>query len=123
MRNVKVVVAGSRSFSDYEFLSLVLNKFLILKEELKFEEIEIVSGGARGADSLGERYATENGCRLTVMKADWDSYGRSAGYIRNAEMANYGDIIICFWDLKSRGTRQMIKTAKKQGKIVKVIPF
>jgi hypothetical protein len=107
----KVVVAGSRGFNDYPLLEKTLIHFLCGKRP---SEVEIVSGGARGADKLGERFAKEKGCSLTIMNADWDTYGKSAGYRRNADMAKYTDAAIIFWDGVSRGSKHMIDLAKQQ---------
>jgi len=117
---VKVIVAGSRSFNDYTLLEKELTEFL---GDMTPDEYEIVSGTARGADSLGEKFAREKGCRLTRMPADWDRYGRSAGYRRNEQMAKYADMCICFWDGQSRGTKHMIDLAKKYGLRLKVVKF
>lgn len=104
----KCIVAGSRSFNDYDYLKSVLNLLLCLKKNL-----EIVSGGADGADKLGEQYAKEKGCKLKIFPADWNKHGKSAGPIRNEEMAKYADACIVFWDGKSKGTDSMIKLAKR----------
>lgn len=106
----KLVVAGSRDFNDYELLKHKLIYYLQLHD---LADVEIVSGGARGADKLGERFAHEHGCKLTIMNADWDTYGKSAGYRRNAEMARYSDGCIVFWDGISKGTQHMINLAKQ----------
>ncbi|MCK5016198.1 MAG: DUF2493 domain-containing protein [Candidatus Peribacteraceae bacterium] len=113
---IRIIIAGSRSFSDYNKLSTVCNDALSWlqmahKKDLK---IEIVSGGANGADQLGERYAKEKGHTLTVFKADWNKYGKSAGYKRNAQMAKYADILIAFWDGESKGTKHMINLAEDE---------
>jgi len=118
---IKVVVAGSRDFTDYKLLEEKLVK--ILKIKGKPSEIEIVSGGARGADALGERFAREKKCHLKRFLANWDEYGRSAGHRRNAEMAVYGDILVAFWNNSSPGTRGMIDLAKKKGLEVHVIHY
>ena len=86
----------------------------------KENTIIIVSGGARGADLLGERYAQENGFAIERYPADWDRYGKSAGPRRNREMAKAGDYVICFWDGESRGTKSMIEYAKVFGKPVTI---
>jgi len=70
---------------------------------------EIVSGGARGVDRLGERYARQRGLPCTVFPAQWGKYGKSAGPIRNAEMAKYADYGVAVWDGESRGTAHMLK--------------
>lgn len=105
---MKVIIAGGRDFADYAFLKEKADS--ILKN---VKSISIVSGGANGADSLGERYAQENEYELIRMPANWDKYGKRAGYLRNEDMAKIADACICFWDGKSRGTGHMIQLAKK----------
>lgn len=107
----KVIVAGGRDFNDYELLKSKLDYVL----QKKLPNVTIVSGTARGADRLGEKYATERGLEVVKFPAEWDKYGKSAGYRRNAEMADYADGCVCFWDGKSRGTKHMIDLAKKKG--------
>ena len=106
----KVIIAGTRSFQDYALLQSYADYML----SRTTDAIEIVSGGARGADALGERYAKERGYRLKIFPADWERYGKAAGYRRNAEMADYADALIAFWDGKSRGTMHMINLAKQR---------
>lgn len=110
---MRTIIAGSRSFNNMGNLLYSLGK-------IPWRLTEIVSGGARGADKLGERLAKEESINLKVFPADWDKYGKSAGYIRNAEMAEYADALIAFWDGKSKGTKNMIETAAKKGLYVKV---
>jgi hypothetical protein len=117
---IKVIVAGGRDFENYHLLCGKLAGWL---KGISPEEIEIVSGGANGADKLGERFADDNGCKLKVFKAEWDTFGDSAGYIRNAEMSKYADACICFWDGKSKGTKHMIDLAKKEGLALKVVIY
>lgn len=107
---MKVIIAGGRYFEDYTELCQYCDK--VLQNQIN---IEIVSGGARGADTLGEKYAKERNYRLKLFPAAWSKFGRSAGVIRNAEMAKYATILIAFWDGKSRGTRSMINLAEKEG--------
>lgn len=111
---IKVIIAGTRDFNDYAFLKKNVDYFL-QGINPNNEEIEIVSGNARGADKLGERYAKEHNLPVKLFPANWDKYGKSAGYLRNQEMANYADVLIAFWDEKSKGTKHMIDIAKKQG--------
>ena len=75
---------------------------------------------ARGADRLGERYAKEHGYKVIYMPADWDLYGKSAGFKRNVQMAEYADALVAFWDGVSFGTKHMIETAQKMGLDVRV---
>lgn len=116
----KVIIAGSRNFNSYVLLRAKMDYFLM---NLDQKSIEIVSGGAWGADALGEKYAKERGYKLTVMNADWETYGKSAGYIRNSEMAKYADACVAFWDGNSRGTKHMIDLATKEGIGLKVVKY
>lgn len=115
---LKVIIAGSRSFSDYRLLSDKCDKAL-----LRHKEIQIVSGTAKGADSLGERYANDRNYNVIRFPADWDKLGKSAGYIRNEQMAKYADCLIAFWDGKSKGTKHMIDLAIKNNLKVKVVRY
>ena len=108
---MKVIIAGGRDFGDYHKLVDVCGMLLVGPPG----RYEVVSGGARGADTLGARYAREYGCALTSFLADWAKHGKSAGYVRNDQMAKYADGLIAFWDGKSRGTRHMINLALDGG--------
>ena len=119
---IKVIIAGTRDFNDYAFLKKNVDYFLQGINPHN-EEIEIVSGNARGADKLGERYAKEHNLPLKLFPANWDKYGKRAGYLRNQEMANYSDVLIAFWDEKSKGTKHMIDIAKKQDLTVIVVGY
>ncbi|MBP3330402.1 MAG: DUF2493 domain-containing protein [Clostridia bacterium] len=114
----RIVVAGSRDYNDYE----EAEKFITscIKDLAEEHTLIFVSGTCRGADKLGERYAILNGYRLECYPADWESYGKSAGPIRNQYMAQISDYVICFWDGKSRGTKSMIEYAMKLGKTIKI---
>ncbi len=114
----KVIIAGGRDFSDYQLLVEKCDKYLANKTN-----IEIVSGTAKGADSLGERYAKERGYSLKTFPADWAAFGKRAGYLRNEQMANYANALIAFWDGESRGTKHMIDIATEKGLLVKVVPY
>lgn len=107
-----VLVAGSRNYYDYAEFSEIMNYTLN-----KYGISEIVSGDARGADTLAERWAKENSIPIKIFKANWNMYGKSAGFIRNADMHNYlsqfkDRICICFWDGQSRGTAHNFKLCK-----------
>jgi hypothetical protein len=82
---------------------------------------EIVSGGARGVDALGKRYAEENGLLYTEFPAEWDKYGKSAGYKRNVLIVDHAEYLLAFWDQKSPGTKHSIDLAKKKGIPIGVI--
>ena len=104
---MKVIIAGSRNITDYNSVKLA-----IIKSGFVIDEI--VSGGAKGVDALGEKFAYENCISLKIFPANWDKYGKSAGYIRNQQMAKYADALIAIWDGKSMGTKHMIELAKKR---------
>lgn len=115
-KSVRIIVAGGRDFSDYQLTADTLDALL---RELKAKEITIVSGGCRGADALGEAYARAHGISVKRFPADWKAYGRAAGPIRNAQMAEYASqekgILLAFWNGTSRGTASMIRLAEKKG--------
>jgi len=100
----------------------VLNRCFRDAEE-RGDEITIISGGARGADSQGEVYAHEFHYALERYPANWDLYGNSAGYRRNEEMARIATHLVAFWDGKSKGTRHMIDLAVEADREVRVFDF
>lgn len=108
---MRVIIAGGRDFNDMEFLQKSFKKVFLRRYMVS----SIISGGARGADKLGEAFAEKFQIPLVIIEAEWDKYGKSAGYRRNAEMAEVGDFLIAFWDGESRGTKHMIDIAKKKG--------
>ena len=108
---MRLAVLGSRGFEDYPKLEKILD--IIVPQ---FKVNTIVSGGARGADSLAEKYATKSGLELDVYPADWDKHGKSAGYIRNVDIWNNSDMGIAFHDGQSKGTEHSFDLAKKQNK-------
>jgi hypothetical protein len=119
--NFKVVVAGSRGFNNYKLLKEKCNK--LLREKKETHNIIIVSGNARGADILGEKYSNDEGFDLKIYPADWKKHGRSAGFRRNEQMAEVADALIAFWDGKSHGTKHMIDICKEKGIDVRVINY
>lgn len=129
MKELRVIIAGSRDFDDLPKLmnSCNLILFNITAKHNNLDKIRIVSGAARGADRLGEQYAKVAGYEISRFPADWDGLGKRAGYVRNAEMAkyaiadeNYG-VLIAFWDGKSKGTKHMIDLAEKNGLEVHIV--
>lgn len=108
---MKIVIAGSRTITDMNILlyALKLSCYKITKQD------EIVSGGARGVDFLGETYAIKNNIPLKVFKPDWNRYGKSAGVIRNYEMAKYCDKAVIIHN-GSKGSLNMIKNLIKFNK-------
>jgi len=117
MVNLRIIVAGCRSFNDYDYVKEKIDE-VISKYDCDY--IEIITGGAKGADLLGNRYARENNIKLTIYHAQWTNYGKSAGFIRNTQMAQWAKedghkgVLIAFWDGKSRGTSHMVGIAKSK---------
>lgn len=97
---MKLIVAGSREFNNYELLKQQLIPYIS-------GITEIVSGTAKGADRLGERFANEYKIPIKRFPADWSNLGKSAGYIRNELMAKYADYLIVFRVNKSKGSTHM----------------
>ena len=115
---VRVVIAGSRHYENYAEAKQFIDG--VIQRTNQGPAVIILSGGCRGADMLGERYAIEKGYAIEKYPAQWDQYGRSAGVKRNKTMAERCDYVICFWDGKSRGTKAMIEYAQKEGKTVEI---
>ena len=117
-KGIRVAVVGSRTFNNYNLLESVLNK---IRSETSIECI--VSGGAKGADKLSERWAEEYGVPTKIYKPDWKKFRGRAGIIRNKDIVDDADLVIAFWDGISNGTASTIDIAKKQGKDPIVINF
>lgn len=113
---MKLIIAGSRVFGNYKLLSEHLDDICS-----RYDITEIVSGTAAGADSLGELYAKDHNIPVKQFPADWNKYGRSAGYRRNEQMAKYADACICFSVNNSKGTEHMISLAKKNKLRLRVV--
>lgn len=106
---MKIIIAGSRTITEFGYIENTVNQII---QDYDYNDIEIVSGNAKGVDKLGEEFATKYKYKLKLFPADW-SKGKSAGYKRNVEMAKYADMLIAFWDGESKGTKHMIDTATK----------
>lgn len=113
---MKWIIAGTRTFNDYKLLTEACNQYIGSSDE-------IVSGTAKGADRLGEHYAIEQNLYLTKFPANWDLYGKKAGYLRNVEMGEYADAAIIFWDGQSKGAQHMINIMKNLKKPYYVITY
>lgn len=108
---MKLGIVGSRNFTDYEkFLVDITNEFLLI------DITEVISGGARGTDSLAKKFAEDNNKKYIEYPAKWDIYGKRAGFIRNQHIINASDIIIAFWDGISPGTKMTINLTQKAEK-------
>ena len=107
-RKIKIALIGSRGFVDFD----------LFKEKVKpiFSELSgnidcIVSGGAKGADSLAEQYAQDNRINTVIYKPEWKKYGRGAGIVRNRVIIDNSDLVIAFLKNNSKGTKNSIKVA------------
>lgn len=118
----KVIIAGSREFDNYDMLKEKCDKILSRKVN-EGEEIVIVSGTARGADTLGEKYAEEKGYKIERYPANWDKYGKRAGYLRNKKMAEVSNACIVFLSSKAenKGSKMMISIATEEKLLIRVI--
>jgi hypothetical protein len=111
---MRIIIAGGRDFDNYELLKDVCDEFL--KDKVV---TEIVTGKADGADYFGEKYAIERGFKVKEFPAEWGKYKKGAGHVRNAEMAEYSDCLIAFYDGKSKGTKNMLEEAYSRKLIIK----
>lgn len=111
MAQYKVICAGTRDFTDEEYIFKVLDHYL---GKIPPSEVTILNGLARGPDKIGGLYADARKMKQKEFPALWDDYGSAAGFIRNEQMAKEGTHLIAFWDGISRGTKDMIDRALKK---------
>lgn len=111
---MKVAVIGLRNFDDYDRVKRILDLYPITV---------IVSGGAAGADSLGERYANEKGLQKEIYVPQWDLFGKSAGFLRNITIIENCDMVVAFWDATSKGTKDSIDKARALKKTTLIAYF
>ncbi len=104
---MKTIIAGSRDIKLYSIVEKAIQQSV-------FEITTVISGTANGVDKLGEEYAKKYNLPVLKFPANWDKYGKSAGYIRNDEMARNAEALIAIWDDKSKGTANMISIARKK---------
>lgn len=119
-----IAIVGSRTFNNYELLKEKLFNFLFGTEKdfyYNSYNTTVISGGAGGADKLGERFADEYGLNKKIFYPNWDKFGKSAGFIRNKDIIKNSDVVFAFWDYKSKGTKNSIDLARKYGKILYII--
>jgi uncharacterized phage-like protein YoqJ len=116
----RVAVVGSRTFNDKEKLYSVLDKN---KDKIKL----IVSGGAKGADSLATEWAADNGIPYLVFPPKWytddGNYDRGAGFRRNNLIVKHSDVVFAFYDGESKGTKNTMEIAERLKKPLKKILF
>lgn len=112
---MRCVICGSRTITKYETVQNAV-------KESGFDITEVVSGCASGIDSLGEKWAMDNNAKLFQFPANWNAYGKQAGFIRNKQMVKFvsppeckDGCVLAIWDGKSRGTVHTIELAKAAG--------
>lgn len=105
---MKTIIAGSRNLTDIREVYRATN-------ECGWTITEVVCGEARGADNLGKQWAQEHNIPVDSYPANWNKFGRSAGPIRNCEMADSADALVAIWDGFSKGTEHMITQARRKG--------
>jgi len=120
-KDPKIVIAGNRLFTNWTVLNSALSVIISSHFPGKKRFI-IVSGTARGADTLGEIWAESQGHSVVKFPPNWAEYGKKAGPIRNGLMADFADYVIVFWKGQvgktGKGSLSMIKQAKKRNKFV-----
>lgn len=104
---MKTIIAGSRTINDYSLIERSI-------QSAPWKPTTVVCGDARGVDSLGAEWAEKNGVPVEHFPADWDRYGKRAGFLRNAEMAENAEALILIWDGKSRGSAMMKQLAENK---------
>ena len=115
INSYKVIVADGRDFADYAYLKEKLDEVFGSLWDINSHPIEIISGMAKGADTLGIRYAEEHKLTMVLSPANWKKYHRMAGILRNRNMLVTATHLVAFWDGKSHGTKHMIEIAKAKG--------
>lgn len=117
---MNIAIVGSRKFTDYEFLKSEIEKFI---SEKSLDDVVIVSGGAKGADSLAEKFADENEYETLIFLPEWEKFGRDACHLRNTQIIENADVVFAFWDGISTGTKDSIDKAEKLGKSLRIHLF
>ncbi len=119
--NKNLIVAGSREFNNSLLMNIELNKILRFGNKFGYQ-FTILSGNARGADKMAVQFAKSNGLDFLLFVPDW-STGRSAGILRNIEMAKAADFCLCFWDGESPGTSHMRKICKRKNIVLRTVHY
>jgi hypothetical protein len=105
---VKLAIVGSRNYPRLSLIDKLISQLP--------DDVEIVSGGARGVDRRAAYSAQKRGLKVTELEADWENLGKRAGYLRNVEIVNSADRVVAFWDGVSPGTKHSMRLAKQTGK-------
>lgn len=116
---MNIAIVGGRDFNNYDILKNTLQNFI----ESGNLPSAIVSGGAKGADSLAEKFASEFNLEMIVFQPDYKRFGRGATSIRNTQIIENSDIVFAFWDGKSKGTLDSINKSKKMEKLLFIVNY
>jgi len=119
---MRLAIVGGRDFDDYTLLEVWVDSVMSMQFDRE-DKVSIISGGAKGVDSLGEQYANNHKLGKVICKPNWDKYGKSAGFIRNQTIVDNCDMVLAFWDGQSRGTADTIEKAKKAKKPTFIIYY
>ncbi|MGG5599594.1 DUF2493 domain-containing protein [Myroides sp. C8-3] len=117
---MKVAIIGSRKFTDFQLLNTTVTTYC---KANNIVPITIVSGGAKGADTLAEQFAKEHDLEMKIFHPEWERLGRQACSARNTQIVAYADFIFAFWDGTSPGTKDSITKAEQMGKKLIVIDY
>lgn len=109
---MKTIIAGSRGYPDSWVIEILDSQYCTPNI---IDITEVFCGGARGPDTSGKNWAYSLGVPVRMFPADWENYGRRAGFLRNEQMATHADALIAFWDGESKGTKHMIDLALRHG--------
>lgn len=122
---MNICIAGGRNFTDYKLMETKLLSYFTENYNIRFlkEECIILCGKAKGVDTLGEKFGKTYCKHVEYFPAEWNKYGKSAGYRRNVDMAKKADYVFVFWDGMSKGSKHMINISKQLNKIVKIIRY
>ncbi|MGD2071982.1 MAG: SLOG family protein [Candidatus Thorarchaeota archaeon] len=112
---MRVAIVGSREFPDRELVESIIQQLIV-----DYKNIILVSGGARGVDSWAEEVFHRYNKMVIVHYPDWNKYGKKAGFLRNKLIINDANMIIAFWDGKSKGTKHSINLAIEAGKPINI---
>lgn len=118
----KLLVCGSRTITNVSWIFSEIEKY-ISESNLQYSDIHIIEGSAKGVDKIAKQFADDRNIPVIEMPADWKSYGRAAGPIRNEQMVRLCDQCLILWDGKSRGTKNDIDLCDKYNKSNKIVIY
>jgi len=122
---MKLAIVGSRTFNDYELMAdIIMNHFWDVGGDIPTNVLDtIISGGAKGADSVGKQFAHNYKIPVEIYLPEWDKWGKTAGFFRNQQIVDACDIVLAFWDGYSPGTKDTIERAKQAKKPTFIVYF